>query len=190
MKSNPCSIEGCHRSSSGSICSTHRQRMKNTGTYDPPNFSQCSITTCARTAFTYLHGGVCQVHNHRITKMGGDLGAAWSPGAINDRGYRNVTSTGHILGQSQSEHRLVLFGVIGFGPHRCTYCHAHINWKSGLEVDHIDFDRLNNVPANLVQSCHKCNSDRSPKGRFTTEHQRSKGPRNRNRTQDAQETAA
>lgn len=58
------------------------------------------------------------------------------------------------------EHRLVLFDKIGYGPHRCQHCGKHINWRTGLEADHLDGNRSNNAPDNLVPSCIKCNRER------------------------------
>lgn len=58
------------------------------------------------------------------------------------------------------QHRLVLFDKIGYGPHQCHWCQEHINWGNGLEVDHLDWDRQNNDPDNLVAACSPCNKRR------------------------------
>jgi 5-methylcytosine-specific restriction endonuclease McrA len=64
-------------------------------------------------------------------------------------------------------HRDVLYSVIGDGPHVCAICARPINWgqPSGsphqLQVDHIDWDRHNNDPANLQPTCPTCNSRRT-----------------------------
>jgi hypothetical protein len=57
------------------------------------------------------------------------------------------------------EHRMVLYDVLGPGPHPCHWCGAPHNW-SDLHADHLNFDRQDNRPANLVAACFACNSGR------------------------------
>lgn len=54
-------------------------------------------------------------------------------------------------------HRVVLYETIGYGPHQCHRCKCHINWGSGLQADHQDGNRANNVISNLKPSCRWCN---------------------------------
>lgn len=66
------------------------------------------------------------------------------------------------------EHRWVLYEKIGPGPHPCHWCGAMVNWGFGtgpgvLTVDHLDNVGTNNVPENLVPSCHTCNCTRQRK---------------------------
>lgn len=61
--------------------------------------------------------------------------------------------------------RVVLYDKIGAGPHLCHWCGKGIDWARGLApqaliADHLDWDVNNNVPENLVASCHLCNSHR------------------------------
>ncbi len=159
-----CIIDGCHRiPHSGAICGTHRERMRRTGTYDKRLPTACTVADCTR--LSYSTSPYCQVHHHRLTKVG-SIDAPLPVGSVSPSGYRIVSTSGHILGNTQGAHRIVLFDVIGYGPHRCAYCGTHVNWKRGLEVDHVDHDKLNNTATNLVASCHRCNSDRSSSGRF------------------------
>lgn len=66
------------------------------------------------------------------------------------------------------EHRAVLFDRIGYGPHRCHWCGRCVRWVPGagggggdvLVADHVDGDRRNNDPGNLVPSCQGCNAHR------------------------------
>lgn len=53
------------------------------------------------------------------------------------------------------------------GPHRCRWCESLVDWAHGVDegalvVDHLDHNRGNNDPSNLVPSCHPCNSVRRP----------------------------
>lgn len=92
-------------------------------------------------------------------------------GTVNPEGYRLVTRHGHPLANKRGlvlEHRAVLFDGIGPRRHRCHWCGGWLAWKpserdSAMEthVDHLDDDRLNNDPANLVPSCRSCNTKRS-----------------------------
>jgi len=61
--------------------------------------------------------------------------------------------------------RVILYELIGPGPHECHWCYKEINWKQGLLpdaliVDHLDHNEQNNSPENLVESCLSCNAHR------------------------------
>ena len=60
-------------------------------------------------------------------------------------------------------HRVVLWDKIGPGPHPCHHCGELVNWEpgrtgGGLVADHLDRNKLNNNPDNLVPSCFRCNN--------------------------------
>ena len=89
--------------------------------------------------------------------------------------YHYVRSKGHPLapyGASVQEHRLILYDKIGPGSHPCHWCGKVVEWKvrkrtdttnGSLMVDHLDENRKNNDPGNLVPSCTGCNAKRSDK---------------------------
>lgn len=62
------------------------------------------------------------------------------------------------------EHRAVLHDLLGDGPQACRWCQREVRWdaplfdEAELTVDHLDRDRANNDPANLVPACRPCNS--------------------------------
>lgn len=60
------------------------------------------------------------------------------------------------------EHRAVLYAKIGPGSHPCHWCGKLREWggAGGIHVDHLDEDKLNNDPENLVPSCKQCNGNR------------------------------
>lgn len=68
-------------------------------------------------------------------------------------------TNGHVFA-----HRVVLYEAIGPGSHPCHWCGTTVTWSCGkiapefLTVDHLDWDRLNNDPDNLVPSCTPCNT--------------------------------
>jgi hypothetical protein len=90
-------------------------------------------------------------------------------GRVASSGYRQVTRYGHALAGDQgwvSEHRVVLYEKVGPGPQVCHWCGVGLVWRQrdsrsgSVTADHLDFDRLNNVPDNLVVSCRRCNANR------------------------------
>lgn len=64
------------------------------------------------------------------------------------------------------EHRKVLYEKIGPGEHPCYWCGKLRSWggSQGIHADHLDDDRLNNDPENLVPSCKRCNGRRGKGG--------------------------
>ena len=87
------------------------------------------------------------------------------------RGYEHVRVLDHPaalrLGyQSVALHRVILWHKIGPGPHACYWCERSIDWggpaDSAIQVDHVDWNKLNNDPTNLQPSCRVCNLLRSP----------------------------
>ena len=82
--------------------------------------------------------------------------------------YKRISMPEHPLADCQgcvAEHRLVLWNKIGPGVHKCRWCDRRISWDAPigsrdprpLVPDHLDGNRLNNTPENLVESCNPCN---------------------------------
>jgi hypothetical protein len=66
-----------------------------------------------------------------------------------------------------AEHRKVLYDAIGPGPHECHWgCGRLLEWggRDGIHADHLDGDKTNNTPENLVVSCGPCNCLRAYDG--------------------------
>ena len=87
--------------------------------------------------------------------------------------YVNVFTTDHPLacGGKVGEHRVVLYEKIGPGTHHCHWCGIDVVWVAGsgarsslaagtqrLIAAHLDGDRANNAPENVVASCTACSS--------------------------------
>lgn len=68
--------------------------------------------------------------------------------------------------------RLVLYDKIGPGTHQCHWCGRSITWQAGggpatignLLADHLNWDRQDDRPENLVPSCNHCNAHRTARG--------------------------
>jgi hypothetical protein len=94
------------------------------------------------------------------------------------KGYRACVARDHPLAPPSGVMqvcRIVLYDKIGPGSHPCHWCGQPVQWrvikKGGrlpdeLMVDHLDWDKQNDDPANLVPSCNHCNHTR------TREHDR------------------
>lgn len=96
-------------------------------------------------------------------------GKCWNEDAEADGWYLNRAGYCYLTGQQEhplairgavAEHRKVLYDKIGPGPHPCHWCRKMLYWggHDGICVDHLDDDKSNNDPENLVPSCSPCNS--------------------------------
>ena len=101
------------------------------------------------------------------------------PGSIQStsNGYRRVFCPGHPLANAQGHaqvHRLVLANRISLSPTICHHCFRTVDWfgtkESRLVVDHLDDDKTNNSPENLVPSCTSCNAYRVRSPRIVEEN--------------------
>jgi hypothetical protein len=72
-----------------------------------------------------------------------------------------ATRSGMVL-----EHRAVLHDDMGDEPVFCHWCDEPLDWDAvvadvdEVTVDHLDWDRRNNDPGNLVPACRPCNAGR------------------------------
>ena len=138
--------------------------------YKKPDRESCSVSDCGRPKYARA---VCVMHYTRL-RRNGEVGPSkslkrdYGTGHINEDGYLVVRGYGHPLAVGQDKllaHRGVLFDAIGPGPHPCHWCNRVLPWRAHsaadcINVDHLDFDRLNNSRENLVPSCLDCNTKR------------------------------
>lgn len=172
-----CAVEGCDGRVKYNIggtryCGMHGRRVRNNGSPDvvkrTASYSgaECSIGGCSERP---RRNGMCEWHSQQFRTHGDALKssgmAARGEGSIRKDGYRAVTAHGHPLADRWGhvlEHRMVLFDKIGPGEHPCHWCGAPVEWGGlSLTADHVNFDRSDNDPANLVPACNPCNVRRN-----------------------------
>lgn len=144
----------------------------------------CSIEGCGKRSRS-MKARWCEMHYHRWYEHGDPLYVRSRPDHhVADHGYIRINKT-HPLwpGHGQPyEHRVVLMSVIGQGVHPCHWCGRAISWEAhrkapdALTVDHLDHDRANNHPSNLVPSCGPCNITRQPNRRSVQLAARARNP--------------
>jgi len=111
----------------------------------------------------------CKMHYHRWYRHGTVDMLATRHHMGSPRRYRTIAAKGHPLAGANGrayEHRVVLFAMIGEGSHACHWCGTTVTWgpkgsPDELQPDHLNNDGADNRPANLVQSCRRCNTTRA-----------------------------
>jgi hypothetical protein len=129
----------------------------------------CVIEGCGEPRFRHrgrIKSSYCGNHRWRKSKYGDPLAAG-----KDRRGRISVDHHGYEIQYQQKRHRLVLLAKIGPGEHPCHWCKRVVTWdksapadEDGLVVDHLDNNKRNNDPANLVPSCTACNTSRQSRG--------------------------
>lgn len=113
----------------------------------------CAAPECAKSRHI-SRSRYCPMHLWRLRKYGSlDLPARQPRGPY-------VEKTGYIKANGEWLHRTILRAVIGGEPHPCHWCNRMLTWDVDLLVDHVDGDKLNNDPHNLVPACNSCNVGR------------------------------
>lgn len=163
MDTTHCAQQDCNsKATARGYCNSHYAILQKAGKFTDET---CAAPHCDKAAVTRKHGPLCLAHYKKMSRHG-DLAPRRRPngdGTVGKVGYLVVTVSGHPLADQygrQYQHRVNLYNKIGPGSHPCHWCATPVSWKIDLHTDHLDFDRLNNDPSNLVASCHACNSHR------------------------------
>lgn len=129
----------------------------------------CELDGCSQPLYCR---SLCVMHYSRLRKQGaaGPAERRRGPngsGHVNAEGYRVLNQPDHPLAVAQGkvlEHRAVLFAALGPGPQQCHWCTKPLTWQGRPServcVDHLNWNRLDNTPGNLVASCLACNTQR------------------------------
>jgi len=167
-----CLVEKCElQSRVRGYCEAHNGQMKRMGKIthefirDP---EICVVDWCNDEVYN-ISNKLCkahfnQLHRHGKIRQPNEYRAAAGFGCLHNNGYFYVHDKSHPLAGARgrlSLHRKILYNKIGPGIHQCNWCDKLISWEDKtLFPDHLDWDRLNNHPDNLVPSCVKCNISR------------------------------
>jgi hypothetical protein len=172
-----CSVPDCGRKATArGWCYRHYVRWRK---YGDPNVIkrpktwagvECAIEGCTAPVEAK---GWCTKHYQRWKAHGDPLALARrekGSGSVTSQGYLILTRPQHPLTNARGlfAHREVLYVKIGPGDHACHWCGKPVSWDlifpesaNALVVDHVDHDKQNNEPANLVPSCGECNIKRA-----------------------------
>lgn len=129
----------------------------------------CDVDGCL--SKRYQGRRYCMTHamrKHRNGSVHTDrsrVGRTWG----HSNGYRIEGARGHEVADRRGGayiHRVVLRHKIGGGTHECHWCGDCVTWGVDLEVDHLNDQRDDNRPDNLVPSCHGCNVRRGMARRY------------------------
>ena len=131
----------------------------------------CSVPECVKPARSGVNR-YCEMHYYRVRRHGRVGTVRIARGWTDTRGYRWVNRPAHFLADAEGrvyEHRIVLFEKIGPGAHPCHWCGHSVTWdlsyyygggSDALVSDHVDGNKMNNAPTNLVPACNPCNASR------------------------------
>lgn len=140
----------------------HAWRLRHHGNplYEPYPPRVCALLGCARKC---KGRGLCALH---LNRMKSGIPLDYTPPKLARKRYRLVTRPAHPLADRRGRvyvHRMVLYDAVGGGRLPCYWCGAPLEWRGNLFVDHLNHDRHDNTPRNLVPACNGCNAGRTSK---------------------------
>ncbi|MGP1666976.1 MAG: HNH endonuclease [Rhodanobacter sp.] len=121
----------------------------------------CSVPGCNGRA-TRVGAGICEKHYGRVRRRAPVEGKVPTYRYQTAAGYISLLKPQHPLSMADGrvyEHRVVAHDRHGGHCPGCHWCGAGLTWVEAV-VDHLDEDRGNNSPDNLVVSCNDCNRAR------------------------------
>lgn len=175
--SYPC-VRGRARTHCSSACRERNKKALHFGLKHAGQWPRCTAPDCSKQA-DGPQSRWCRACREQMRRTGGFGRKPHKGRTRNSNGYYTVVAIGHPLANEHGrvyEHRLVLYQEIGPGEHKCHWCGALVRWlrgqrlRDGIVSDHLDGDKANNAPDNLVAACHACNSNRGLFMAWVTKH--------------------
>jgi len=157
----PCAWPGCDvgvpKDGGRKLCPAHRRRTPT------KQEGECVVAGCQ---LPQSSRNMCVMHYTRQLRTGTTDLRPRQPiqRYRHTAGYVLIYDATHPLRDRHNyvyEHRAVLMAKVGSGSQACHHCGCVVTWGVDLETDHLDYDRANNDPSNLVPSCHTCNTRRA-----------------------------
>lgn len=134
------------------------------------------MRACAKPAIRVGHG-LCEMHYGRMRRNGNFDGPVIGRVFVAQHGYAVAYNRAHPMAKAAGvvyQHRAVHFDQVGAGPHKCRWCKAEVDWdakgKRRLVVDHVNGEKADNRPVNLVTACQRCNMARGAFQKWALEH--------------------
>lgn len=167
MAERICTTADCDKPSwARGLCNTCYARWRRANREAVNHFrTTCQIDGCDGKHFGK---GWCYRHYNRVWRTGSPERTLIAEGT-SAGSYKKARTPGHpVAGPSGITyvHRVALYDAIGSGAHACHWCGTPVHWMPDdcepLVVDHLDLDKSNNDPANLVPACRSCNAARVP----------------------------
>jgi len=150
------------------LCNRHWQLMYRYGQYEAPPSAPidplplCKVAGC-KLEVRSRNAGLCEKHYGRVRRgvpINEDRPVVGR--YITPAGYVRVLLHNHPLADSRGqifEHRLVAYDKhAGLCP-PCYWCGAPLAWSSAT-ADHLNEDKADNRPENIVVACNDCNRAR------------------------------
>lgn len=168
-----CEVDGCGNNAhvrwkkGKAVCNSHWQCLYRYGTESPPPTAPhdpmpiCSVHKCNAESRS-RNAGLCEKHYGRMRRNGNLDARDPLHCYVTQAGYVILRRPNHPLADSDgrvAEHRVVAFDAYAGICPNCFWCDTNLSWDDAV-VDHLDENKQNNVPRNLVVSCNRCNRSR------------------------------
>lgn len=169
-----CEVAGCDQTprmrwkKGKAVCNAHWQCLYRYGSETPPPTAPrdplpfCVVHKC-RSGVRSSGSPYCEKHYGRA-RRGVELAGERTPmhRYITKSGYVMVIRVGHPMARNRGqvyEHRLVAYDAHGGECPGCYWCGKGLEWQAAV-VDHLNEDKQDNRPENLLVCCNNCNRAR------------------------------